>query len=1085
MGFAKIIQEQNGSQKFKRSVLAMVVMTLSTPAFAQGDAKKEGDVEEIVVTGMKEALSSAQDIKKNSDTFVDSITAKDLGSFPDKSVGEALQRVAGITVNRFSGPSDTAHFSAEPSGVIVRGLQQVRSEFNGRDSFSANSGRGLSWGDISPELMSGVDTYKNQTADLIEGGIAGSINMRTRVPFDQAGEMKALTLQYNYGDLSEKYTPEVSGLYSNRWDTSVGEFGFLGNLAYSNVETRTQGIQLSRMNRFRDVYSTGINYIPDSENFRDNTYDRTRKGVALALQWQDDDQKYVATAQFNRSQYDNSWEEFVVGSNMADASNGQSVFYEITKGSDKIVTPAPGTDDFTWDEKGLFQTGTLNSPIGWWGADNEASKGYAVNASGQQFFNACYGWNDCNPATKGMDFTSTSRANQNHNLTQDVGLNLKWNPSDTIHGEFDIQYVESEVTNYDISTDFNSRANPEIDLTGHLPGIVLHSPTNVNLSDGGLANPNNYYIKDIMDHVEDSQGHEFAFKSDFKFDIQNGWLDSLKLGYRYAQRSQNVNWSGYNWQNVANTWTDNGAAYFNLTQHGADAASGFKGYPADFYTTRKWDLNYGSLSSGSGMGDNTFVVANMDLLKNRKAWAQAMSASSLGLTGGKGWDPICSNTGDRAGEEPGTCFRPSEMVDIVETTNAFYLKFNFGGDDLQVFGRPLTGNLGIRYIQTEDESTGGESIPLISGENLECKDITSTDPNRVPPVPKSVGCYLSPDDVKFMNGESRVGKSVSKHHNVLPSLNLKYDLTDEWLMRLALSRAMSRPDIGNLRNYVSVDGKLPSTETATDPLWIKDSSGNIVGAKVFYSADTQNPYLAPVTADQIDLSLEYYFAKVGSFTVTAFAKEFHDYIQFGKYYRTFANNGVTRTVEARGPLNGDGAKVKGMEMSFQRFFDFMPAPFDGLGIQANYTYVQNDGITNANLNSTQASGSTIGGQAPDSIKIDSLEGLSKNSYNLVLMYEKEEWAARLAYSWRSKYLVTAIDCCVAMPIWTESSGQLDGSVKYSFNENIDISFQASNILGEETTLTQQVSDSDKGGTRLPNAWFENDRRYTLGVRLKY
>ncbi len=120
MGFHKNNQgDAVKSVRFKRSMLAMCVMALSAPSFAQDAPKKDDAVEEVIVTGMKEALSSAQDIKRNADTIVDSITAKDLGSFPDKSVAEALQRVAGITVNRFAASSDTAHFSAEPSGVVV------------------------------------------------------------------------------------------------------------------------------------------------------------------------------------------------------------------------------------------------------------------------------------------------------------------------------------------------------------------------------------------------------------------------------------------------------------------------------------------------------------------------------------------------------------------------------------------------------------------------------------------------------------------------------------------------------------------------------------------------------------------------------------------------------------------------------------------------------------------------------------------------------------------------------------------------------------------------------------------------------
>src|SRR5690606_15436916 len=155
-------------------------------------------------TGIRHALQTARDRKREADTVMESISATDIGAFPDKSVAEALQRVPGITVNRFALSTDTAHFTAEPSGVIIRGLGHVRNEFNGRDTFSANSSRGLSWGDVPAELLGGVDVYKNQTADLIEGGIAGSVNLRTRVPFDAQGELIQIGVKANYGDAAKE-----------------------------------------------------------------------------------------------------------------------------------------------------------------------------------------------------------------------------------------------------------------------------------------------------------------------------------------------------------------------------------------------------------------------------------------------------------------------------------------------------------------------------------------------------------------------------------------------------------------------------------------------------------------------------------------------------------------------------------------------------------------------------------------------------------------------------------------------------------------------------------------------------------------
>jgi outer membrane receptor protein involved in Fe transport len=122
----------------------------------------DGDEPQIVVVGVRRALESAAQIKKNADTVVDSITATDIGAFPDTSVSGALQRVPGITVSRLQSSDDSTHPSGEPTGVLIRGLTQVRTEFNGRDSFSADAARGLNFNDISPELMSGVDATRTR-----------------------------------------------------------------------------------------------------------------------------------------------------------------------------------------------------------------------------------------------------------------------------------------------------------------------------------------------------------------------------------------------------------------------------------------------------------------------------------------------------------------------------------------------------------------------------------------------------------------------------------------------------------------------------------------------------------------------------------------------------------------------------------------------------------------------------------------------------------------------------------------------------------------------------------------------------------
>ncbi len=104
------------------------------------------------------------------------------------------------------------------------------------------------------------------------------------------------------------------------------------------------------------------------------------------------------------------------------------------------------------------------------------------------------------------------------------------------------------------------------------------------------------------------------------------------------------------------------------------------------------------------------------------------------------------------------------------------------------------------------------------------------------------------------------------------------------------------------------------------------------------------------------------------------------------------------------------------------------------------------------------------------------------------MYEKGRIAARVAYNWRSRYLVTAVDCCVYLPVWQEGAGYLDGSIRYALTDNIELSLQGSNLLNTKTVLRQQVTDEESPEGRkvlVPNAWFQNDRRFEVGARFKF
>ena len=243
---------RTGALRAGVSAAALACLSVAAPAWAQdqttppatGDAPAAQEVT-IVVQGYRQSLQSAQNLKKNSDVIVDSVTAEDIGALPDRSVTETLQRIPGVSINRFAAGVDPDHFSVEGSGVVVRGLNFVRSELNGRDTFTANNGRILSFADVPSELMGGVDVFKSPSADLIEGGISGTVNLRTRLPFDSNKQILSLSTEASYGDMVKKWKPTYSFLYSDRFDTNVGEFGLLLSFVQSELATRSDGIQVS------------------------------------------------------------------------------------------------------------------------------------------------------------------------------------------------------------------------------------------------------------------------------------------------------------------------------------------------------------------------------------------------------------------------------------------------------------------------------------------------------------------------------------------------------------------------------------------------------------------------------------------------------------------------------------------------------------------------------------------------------------------------------------------------------------------------------------------------------------------------
>ena len=1045
------------SLKASGSLFAIGCLLASGQAYAQDEAEPADETDGvIVVTGIRASLANSQDIKRDSDTVVDAITAEDIGALPDRSVTEALQRVPGVAINRFAGSNDPDHFSVEGAGVVIRGLNFVRGEFNGRDAFSANGGRQLGFNDVPAELLGSVVVAKNLSAEMIEGGLAGTVNLNTRVPFDRRGLYIGATLEANYSDLIDKFSPQGSFLISNTWDTGAGTFGLLGAVSYSQIKSRSDGIQVTNF-QTRDGATTGgsnnsgpvtrtrlpgkdLAYAPLGGQFRTQDYDRQRLGIAAAAQWENTDRTMVATLQYIRSNATSEWGEhtFESGPDLAEYN----------------TFPGAGTD-YEYDENNVFESGYITLPGSGWRTGDSGSATTRVPTGGVQ--------------------QSLSRRQVDQETTnQDFGFNFKYTPDDRWAFNFDAQYTEATTENLDVSVFGSTFADTMLDLTGSIPVVIPTKPQNTRadwaapnsmdgLTDAQYFSSNQYtFWRAAMDHIEDSKGHEYAFRGDTQYTFDDdSFLKRIKVGARYADRDQTVQSSTYNWGRLSEVWAGNSGSAVFFDEFGTDRTEFFF-FPNFFRGATPGPVG-GSYYSGDLIGDYEGSANFFRSIDDY--WRNGQVGPATGQ--GTGWVPL----NQRQGAVAGTPFLGSEIQVVSERTLGGYAMLSFGNDEYADYPT-ISGNVGVRFVDTQVDSAGSVGFPAANAVgggspfSVTC-DVTPVVPPGSPPGTPPVApnlpaeCDLGPQGYAnaqaFANGAFVEDVAQNSYQNWLPSLNLKFELTDELQFRFAASRSMARPDFSHIRNFLTV---------GTD---------SQVGFR--FQASAGNPFLKPATADQFDLSAEWYFDDVGSLTLTAFYKSIKNFFYQDVVERELTNNGQTYTVFVTGPANysAERGKVKGVELSYQQTFDFLPGFLSGFGFNGNYTYIESKGIPNSILDTPNAPTITPGNLP--------LEQLSKHNFNATAFYEKGPLSLRASYSWRSRFLLTSRDVIHPyFPIFNSATGQLDASIFYSITPNIKLALQGTNLLNEVLKTEQQFTAS---GLRGPRSYFINDRRYTFGVRATF
>lgn len=874
-----------------------VALLVSGNANAQAAASTDGGAsaattaDTIVVTGVRASLQSAQNIKRNSPQIVDSIVAEDIGKLPDRNIAESLQRISGIQVQRTYG---------EGSSVQIRGLTQVRTELNGRDIFTASAaGEGtspagtFSLEDMPSELLAGIDVYKNPSSDLIEDQLSGTINLRTRKPFDFNGFKIAASVGNTYYDLVKKSKPSASLLVSDRWDTGIGEIGVLVSASYQRTAFRQDTISTEPFNtldtslKADGTPNNPADYAAASTLGRlDQTTtlahgtgigevygDRRRFGLDASVQWKPTDTLEL-TGEVFRNDYKFRFDDY---SYFAEPAGAQ-------------MSPEPGAP-FTFAPNGDVISGTYNN----------------------------------------IALAANTSLETRHSRTTDYSLNAKWKPTDRLTITADGQYVDAKTQDVRSIIGLNGVGDGTLvqDISGSTPAFSITTPEGTT----NLASYNAGFYLDDLNHAR-AKDKAVRLDAEYKFD---GILQSVKAGFRYADRSNVFSDTGYRYVGLATAPTNTEVVDLSDFFHG-DASIPSEG----LFFSRDTTLSYSA------------------------------TLASLGIPSAAAYLPSGTSTQS-------------------QKTYAGYVAAFFKVDQLPV---PIDGNVGVRFVRTQQAVTG-----YYQQTNL----ITAPD-----------GSQTTGDTTSSLTDFS------NSYNSWLPSLNLRAHLTDKLQLRFAASKNISRPSLSQLNPALTITepGKAQINQE-------HDTSGG-------------NPYLKPMKSTNLDVSAEWYFSRTGSLTAAGFYKDIKNYIQTGISSRdvTF-DDGVTATYNVTSYSNAADAKVKGFELSYQQFFDFLPGALKGLGLQANFTYVD-----------SKAPSPATEGPVHDV----SLEGLSKYNYNIIGIYERGKISARVAYNWRSQFLVTTSgNGSGNLPVFEKPFGQMDASITFNVTPHFALTLNGVNLLNTMTS----------------------------------
>ena len=891
----------------------------------------------VTVTGVRASLARSVELKRSASTVQDSITALELGKFPDDNVADSLSHITGVAISRTAG--------GEGQSVSVRGLgpEYTLTTFNGRILATDGPGRDFAFDVLPADVISGADVIKGAEAGLTEGAIGGLVNLRSASPFDDKGQHAVLRVEGDRNTMSDLNGTKYSGVYSNTFaDDTVG---ILLGAVYADRTDRT------------DVAGNdgGWTRNPDPS---DPSWGGNAWGGNIDLndngELDPDEYGLIAPGQFR------------VGSIMEDKKRRAYTGKFEWRPSDSFRLTIDGLKTKLDSPQVSYQQSyyPLFSPGRW--SNIQVNNGIVTS----------FDMTNPDPEMR----LNPELLNQTTYRVVDTdlyGANARWQVSDDFAITGDFYRSTSQRTSGGLDTYVVLRMN---------------QPNSAHISLSGQAVPN----------------------VGINFDDGREWIQGLENG-DFNESDFDTHYfglSGDNIQDEINGGTLSGDLF--LGKWNVDHVK-FGVSLTDRRKTR--DLVNNAFNGGENYysNDNKINVADLDgdIIDQTLSPPNFMSGVSsnfprnfLGfdvpsyIRALQAYDGRPSPDGgvyDYANAAPE--WNPLESYRVREKTTAVFLQADMSGEHWD-------GNFGIRFGTTKTRSQAWDA---------KIESITE------------LGAF----NYSVQYGEPTPILQDASYSFYLPSANFTWHFTDELQLRVGAAKTMARPSVE----------QLAPTNTTASVAWGEFTQ--------IYGGNTD---LKPYSAKQGDLSLEWYFSDKSIFNLATFYKRIDN--QITTSWEPQQDIGVPGYLfNVMRPINGDYAKVHGIEAGAQHFWD------NGFGVRGQYT--------------RNWSKSFVDGEERP------LEGIAPSVYSLGVMYEKGAWSIG-AQADHTDGFVTATN--VLGQGYNEQADAITwvtAHVSYTVNDHFSVTLEGDNLLDDEQTY------SINGNPLLSQGYYRYGRSFKLSLALKF